>query len=430
MFFLKKTLLFLIVLLFLTVSPAQVLAVGEGWWSTQGGKIVDSRGQEVLIRGVNWGFEVYREDKKGRLDGSDVANYKEMLQSMSSFGFNTIRFVWRDWQLEDGCVFQGKNNFNPELKGLSCLEVMDQVINYASSLNMRIILDHHTMLRSWTRSPALSKNWRFLAERYKNNPYVIGADLDNEPHHSLTCWGCGVGKDWRLGAELLGNEVLKVNPKWLIIVEGVLGIDLAVARQHPVRLSNPNQLVYSIHVYPGVTHGVALGGLVAAWDEKFGYLSKENIAPVLIGEFQQTSGNVAWFVSLINYMKDNGISGTVWAWRYTGDEPPTASYYTVTQINKDYLTVVNDGRTKPLKDWLVRLDRNPGFSPPPPSPPPLPSPAKKAGDADGNGRVDFADFQILKANFGLPGRISKGNFNLDGVVDGLDYAIWFSNFGK
>jgi len=50
---------------------------------------------------------------------------------------------------------------------------------------------------------------------------VIGADLHNEPHGPAT-WGSGdVATDWRLAAERAGNAILKVNPDWLIIVQGV-----------------------------------------------------------------------------------------------------------------------------------------------------------------------------------------------------------------
>ena len=60
-----------------------------------------------------------------------------------------------------------------------------------------------------------------LAQRYANNPTVIGADLHNEPH-SPACWGCGdMATDWRLAAERAGNAILQVNPNWLIVVEGV-----------------------------------------------------------------------------------------------------------------------------------------------------------------------------------------------------------------
>ncbi|MGR9993488.1 glycoside hydrolase family 5 protein, partial [Escherichia coli] len=64
-------------------------------------------------------------------------------------------------------------------------------------------------------------DWTMLASRYKDDPTVIGVDLHNEPH-GPACWNCGdPARDWRAAATRAGNAVLAVNPRLLIIVEGV-----------------------------------------------------------------------------------------------------------------------------------------------------------------------------------------------------------------
>lgn len=53
------------------------------------------------------------------------------------------------------------------------------------------------------------------------------------------------------------------------------------------------------------------------------------------------------------------------------------------------------------------------------------------GDANANGEVDFADFQLLEQNFNqTSARWSQGDFNEDGVVDTADFAILMKNYGK
>ena len=54
-----------------------------------------------------------------------------------------------------------------------------------------------------------------------------------------------------------------------------------------------------------------------------------------------------------------------------------------------------------------------------------------AGDANGDGKVDTADYAIWLDNYykNLMG-YSFGDFNSDGSVDGTDYAIWSNNYGK
>lgn len=52
------------------------------------------------------------------------------------------------------------------------------------------------------------------------------------------------------------------------------------------------------------------------------------------------------------------------------------------------------------------------------------------GDANGDGKVDLADFAILKQNFGNGTTIQSGDFNGDGKVDLEDFSILKKNFGN
>ena len=189
-----------------------------------------------------------------------------------------------------GATATSINSFtNPDLVGLSPLQILDNVINYAGSKGMRVILDRHRPTAAGQTAlwytPAVSEasiiaDWQMLAQRYAGNTTVIGADLFNEPHAEGTdpngtgaCWGCGVqSRDWRLAAERIGNAILQTNPNWLIFVEGVSclsggvanewdgipdpwqncdwwGGNLSAAIDQPVRLNVANRLVYAPHDY-------------------------------------------------------------------------------------------------------------------------------------------------------------------------------------
>jgi hypothetical protein len=54
------------------------------------------------------------------------------------------------------------------------------------------------------------------------------------------------------------------------------------------------------------------------------------------------------------------------------------------------------------------------------------------GDANGDGKVDDADYAIWRTNYNQTktGGASIGDFNTNGKVEGLDYLIWLTNFGK
>jgi hypothetical protein len=247
---------------------------------------------------------------------------------------------------------------NPDLQGLSGIQIMDKIVDYAGQIGLRIILDHHRSAAGnsanesglwYTSAYPESKwisNWTMLAARYAGNTTVIGADLHNEPHGPAN-WGAGGVNDWRLAAERAGNAILAVNPKWLIIVEGVeqassgnywWGGNLSNAGTHPVRLNVPGQLVYSAHDYPASVYQQSWfsdpnypNNLPEIWDRNWGYLFRQGIAPVLLGEFGSklaTSSDQQWFNKMTAYLAGDldgngtndlaagqqGMSWTYWSW--------------------------------------------------------------------------------------------------------------------
>ncbi len=53
-----------------------------------------------------------------------------------------------------------------------------------------------------------------------------------------------------------------------------------------------------------------------------------------------------------------------------------------------------------------------------------------AGDANRDGRVNLADFNILASNFGQSNRtFGQGDFNYDGVVNLIDFNLLAARFG-
>ncbi|MGC8045234.1 cellulase family glycosylhydrolase, partial [Salmonella enterica] len=77
----------------------------------------------------------------------------------------------------------------------------------------------------------------------------------------------------------------------------------------PVTLSVANRVVYSPHDYPASVFAQSWfadprypANLEALWDANWGYLAKENIAPVLLGEFGtklETASDQKWLSTLV-----------------------------------------------------------------------------------------------------------------------------------
>jgi endoglucanase len=313
-------------------------SAASGYFSTSGRNIIDSSGKVVRFTGVNWfGFETDRYMPHGLWQ----VNYKAVLNKVKSLGLTMIRLPYSDDIFAAGRNPQSLSlGANPELAGKSSLEVMDAIIDYAGQIDLRILLDRHRpdangQSELWYTGGVSEGTWinnlKTITTRYKNNPAVIGIDLHNEPHGNA-CWGCGTqATDWRLAAERGGNAVLGIQPNWLIIVEGVQnangdnnwwGGNLQAARTSPVRLNVPNRVVYSAHDYatsvsvqPWFNNNFP-NSLEPQWDKNWGYLLKENIAPVLVGEFGsklEDARDRVWMPRLLQYMQANGASWTFWS---------------------------------------------------------------------------------------------------------------------
>jgi endoglucanase len=308
---------------------------------TSGSQIMDVSGQVAGLSGLNWfGFETSNNAPHGLW----ARSWQDMLDQIKSEGYNVIRLPFSNAMLKQGVMPSGIDyQKNPDLTGLTSLQVMDRIVLGADQRSIKVILDNHRSTPGsgpesnglWYTSEypenAWIADWKMLAIRYKHIPGVIGVDLRNEPHNA--CWGCGApSKDWQLAAEKAGNAVLSVNPNLLIIVEGVSGYNgqytwwggnLMGAKEHPVRLNLPHRLVYSAHEYPGTVYPQPWfsdprypNNLPAVWDKYWGYLVQENIAPVLIGEFgtrYETEKDRQWLQAFQGYIRQNHLSWTFWS---------------------------------------------------------------------------------------------------------------------
>ena len=235
---------------------------------------------------------------------------------------------------------------------------MDRIVAYAGQIGLKIILDHHRSSAGagangnglWYEGAYTEQkwiaNWTMLAGHYAGNPTVIGADLHNEPHGPAT-WGGNAATDWAAAAERAGNAVLAANPNWLIFVEGVeayhnqyywWGGNLMGVQDRPIELEVPGRLVYSAHDYPNSIYGQPWfndpafpNNLPAKFDQMWGYIYKQNIAPVYLGEFGSRltdPKDLAWLDKITAYLSGDfdangtsdiaagqqGIDWTWWSW--------------------------------------------------------------------------------------------------------------------
>lgn len=331
-----------LVLLFVQFGPAdaaQARTRSVGWLHTSGAMILTSNNRPYTIRAVSWfGMET----PTCAPHGLWAIALDEGLARIASLGFNTIRLPYANECLRATQSNSIDGRRNPSLVGKTPLQVMDLVIRRAEAHGLSVILDRHRPSTAgqselWY-TPGYSESlwladWRMLARRYTNSRTVIGVDLHNEPH-GPACWGCrDPARDWASAAHRAGNAVLAVNPRLLIIVQGIerqgngeltwWGGGLSDIGRRPLRLNVAHRVVYSAHDYPASVYPQNWfsardypRNLPRHWDRTWGYLHKKGIAPVLVGEFGTkylTRSDRLWLDALVRYLRTNKISFGYWA---------------------------------------------------------------------------------------------------------------------
>jgi endoglucanase len=361
--------------------PTPAAAAGAGYWHTSGRQILDSNNQPVRIAGINWfGFET----SNLVVHGLWTRDYKSMLDQIKATGYNSIRLPYSD-DIFKNQIVQGinqSNGMNADLTNLTSLQIMDKLIDYGGSIGLKFILDRHRpdsggQSALWYTSSVSESTWIndlvSLANRYKGNSTVIGIDLHNEPHDPA-CWGCGdTTIDWRLAAEKAGNAILAANSNLLIFVEGIQtyngvsgwwGGNLMGVASYPVRLNVANRLVYSAHEYAtSVFHQTWFddptfpNNMAAIWDQHWGYIFNQSIAPVWIGEFGTTlaaSVDQTWLRTLVQYMRPTSSYGAdSYQWSYWCWNPNSGDTGGI--LNDDWTTIntTKDAYLNPIKFSLT-----------------------------------------------------------------------------
>jgi len=208
----------------------------------------------------------------------------------------------------------------------------------------------------------------WIAEKYSNDDTLIGYDLKNEPHgkrgykgdecpSDIAKWDDSKDENnWAYAAKQCADSILKVNPHALIFIEGIeqypmidkgytfdtpdvwepktedekrwygawWGGNLRGVRKDPVvPESGTSQIVYSPHDYgPSVYAQTWFDKdfttqtlLDDYWYDTWAYINKEEIAPLLIGEWgghMDKGKNQKWMELLRDYMIANHINHTFW----------------------------------------------------------------------------------------------------------------------
>lgn len=340
--------------------------LGQGL-KTEGKKIINSNGEEVLLRGVGPGgwqvMEGYmmntsgvagaqHEIKEKLIDLMGEANTetffskwrenhftKRDVDSLAAWGYNSIRIPMHynlfTLPIEDEPI-AGANTWIE-----TGFELIDDVLEWSAPHNIYVILDMHatpggqgrgseindydpdkpSLWESQENRDKLVALWTRIADRYKDNEWIGGYDLINETH-------------WDLGHQ---NTLLR--EIYEDITDGIRGV-------------GDNHILF----IEGNWYANDFSGLTPAWDDNIVYsfhkywsyndiasiqwvldLREEHNVPLWMGESGENSNT--WFTDAISLFENNNIGWAWWTMRKIGD------------IDSPYAVDINPGYQKVIDYW-------------------------------------------------------------------------------
>ena len=120
---------------------------------------------------------------------------------------------------------------NPQLRGLTPLQVYDAVVQALTGAGLAVILNNHTNTTRWCcgvdgnerwnaaqSTAAWEDDWLFMARRYTANKRVVGADLYNEVRRTVSTTRTGASATTTTGSppQPAGDRILaEANPDLL-----------------------------------------------------------------------------------------------------------------------------------------------------------------------------------------------------------------------
>lgn len=351
--------------------------------STKGQWIVNRSGKRLKLKSVNW---YGASDAYHIVMGLDRAPIYTIIEQIKKIGFNSVRLPFSNEMLyQDNAVPSRHLLKNPNLFGKIPLQVFDEVITALSNHGLFVILNNHTTTAKWCcsgddgnglwvgekqSSLKWMSDWEFLIDRYKYNPMVVGADLRNEirdERNHQANWGKGGPFDFHRVTEELGNRLLAINPKLLIIVEGLhFSSNFSNYEHTPIQLIYPKRIVFSPHLYAWSTlpNGKRVGsytnysefaGAIANMLKPL-YKNGKPIAPIWFGEWGYSHvdlANAEHFPFFMHrFLTETGFD---WAWwpLNVGPKPDSEDYESWGLLTDNWHSIKKDDlRLKKIKDLI------------------------------------------------------------------------------
>lgn len=415
---------------------------GQGYLHQQGQDVVDGDGNPVLLRGLGLGGWMIQEgymlqtsafagpqhdirQKITELIGEenteafyqayrDNGVTKRDIDSLKAWGFNSVRLPMHynlyTLPIEDEPV-PGENTWLEE-----GFERTDLLLQWCAENEMYLILDMHgapggqgkdanisdyddskpSLWESQANKDKMIALWKELADRYKDEPWIGGYDLINEPNWAFTGAnqnGCDETTNTPLRELMVDitEAIREVDDNHIIIIEG----NCWGNNYNGIFPLWDDNMVVSFHKYWNSNTLGAIQGII-------NHRTNNNV-PIWLGETGENSN--VWFRDAIKLIEDNNIG---WAWWPMKKVESIAGPTNVTKP-AGYQTLLNywtNGGTQPTVEFataaLMELAENYKME----------NVTVKPDVIDAMFRQPHSDETLAYVNHELPGKLYAVNYDL------------------
>jgi endoglucanase len=274
---------------------------------------VNEKGEIIRLKGVSFS-DPDKLEKNGQWN-------KHYFQEAKNWGCNIVRFAIHPTALNN----RGWDAY---------FELVDKGINWATELEMYVIMDWHSIgnlntekfsNKMYNTSMAETlKFWQTVAKRYKGNSTVAVYELFNEPTNESGKLGELSWKTWKPTLEKLIDEIDKIDNEKIYLVAGMdWGYLLDETVENPVKRKN---VAYCTHPYPMKREKP----WEPKWEKDWGHVADKY--PIIATEFgfmgaDERGAHIpcisdeSYGEAIIGYFNKKGISYTVWC--FDPNWPPT-----------------------------------------------------------------------------------------------------------
>lgn len=308
-----------------------------GFIKTDGRLLTDEKGEQYVIKGMAFGNNVW---SNPAVAPENIHHTEDSYKELAELGFNSVRFYINYGLFE--------SDSKPYVYNESGFEWLDKNIEQAKKYGIRLLLNMHypqggyqsqgngcELWMNEENQKRLTALWTEIAERYKNEPAILGYGLVNEPVVAIKTTAEDCLDQWQELAQTITDRIRTKDKNHMIFIERMCAAKDTISGQSKwenfndcnnyVKINDDN-IVYEFHFYDphSFTH------------QGFSWAGTSNASVMYPDESVVMAGNTKWITATFNGEKAD-ISNE--GWQYL-----ESSFMTIDNNDYKVLSLVFQGQ--------------------------------------------------------------------------------------